>query len=56
MMIHISMLPPRGTFDNTDVDMQQNNNCYEYKVNYRVFNIEALLELRLNLIEFLSSI
>ena len=50
MMVHIARLPPLGHFIKNDELRQE----YQYKVNYRVFNLEALLELRLNLIEFLS--
>lgn len=46
MMIQISMLPNRNA-----MNIPEEN---RYKVNYRVLNLEALCELRLNLIEFLK--
>ena len=43
MMVCISMLPREGT-----------EHDLSYRVNYRVFNLEALCELRLNLIDYLK--
>ena len=42
MMVKISMLPPRE---------QCNQNSY--RINYRIFDFEAIMELRINLLEYL---
>ena len=47
MMIQLSMLPPKGL----EAELASE---YNYKVNYRVFDLEALHELRLNLIDYLD--
>ena len=51
MMVNISMLPQNEgkTYASSDASN------IVYKVNYRVFNIEALCELRLNLIDFINN-
>ena len=51
MMIHISMLPPRDAASLSERDLPTEN---RYRVNYRVFDLEALSELRLNLSDFLQ--
>lgn len=52
MMIQISMLPPKDALRLSEQDFLPKENTYS--VNYRVFDIEALFELRLSLSDFLK--
>ena len=51
MMIQISMLPPKNAAKLCERDLPVEN---RYRVNYRVFDLEALCELRLSLSDFLQ--
>ena len=50
MMMQVSLLPPADVMNDETIGQE-----YKYTINYRLFNIEALCNLRLDLIDYIKT-